>query len=278
MAKNIMNLIKSPFTLIGWFIVMFGLLFYTGKIEGYNIFYSIMGLLGPTTLFMLIVLHDETDLWEIMKFPMRGNFWVSSAHFSIGFAIFFGISLFTGVLQKLLSPKMLFSASLWQTFTVSSTPFAQVFNVGFIAPILEELMWLMVALIALTAWVTLINRSGKFKTIGAYIWTFSIVGVSFMLFHTLNPTYITTGAFLMAFGWRVIITTLVFTFSMYEFGVGCHMGNNLAALGIVVVARGLLLSWAGIILLAFIVSQFMIAIYGITHNKYKGEDLWTVSS
>jgi hypothetical protein len=237
-----------------------------------------MGLLGPTTLFMLIALHDETNLWGIMKFPMRGNFWVSSAQFSIGFTIFFVISAFSTIMRNVLSPKMLFSANLWQAFTVSSTPFAQVFNVGFIAPILEELMWLMVALIALTIWVTVINKQGNFQKAGAYLWTFLIVGITFSIFHVLNPTYTTTGAFITAFGWRVLITSLVFTFSMYEFGVGCHMGNNLAALGLVVVARGLLFTLPGLVLLAFIVVQFIIAFYGITHNKYKGEDLWEAGS
>lgn len=252
MARSMTDLINSPVTLLGWGSAMLISLWFVLKGIEPGIFYAILGLFGATGLFMFVFTMKESDIVSKTGFFFRGNLYASAALFCIGFLPFFIIAvLYSG----LFAPETTLLGGAALTASIGA-PLSQITTIGWLAPHLEE-MWRLVAALLGIGFVYAAGVRNKY----AYLLVGSVAGS--LIFAGFHPIQTQMPAFIFGF----IVTFLVIWGRAYELGVGMHMGNNLAYLGLGTIGNAWFSSAWGFAFFVFIFAMFAITVHGFAKGK-----------
>jgi len=193
-----------------------------------------------------------------------------------------GLRLIGFVTSKVMSPFFLFSQKFYQAYVVGESRFMEFFTVAFSAGNGEE--WLFCFLFVAAgmligywlrnAWGLEFGNKGNYYfhvVIGSL---FSIV--PFVIFHHLNPSYVSTGAFIVAGLFRFFMNILVWmVFYSLSFSIGFHIANNAFTLSSSVLL-GALTSPYGLLLLLFFGTMLWSALSHIEEadTSFRIGDVW----
>ena len=257
---------KSVVPLVLFILNIIPLFYFSSKgIESSN-FYFLLLLMAPALLF-LIWYFLGGKLGEIYPvIPIREKNFQSSQLFFLGVFIVVFLRLVGFVTSKVMSPFFLFSQKFYQAYVVGESRFMEFFTVAFSAGNGEE--WLFCFLFVAAgmlvgywlrkAWGLEFGKKGNYYfhiTVGSL---FSII--PFVIFHTLNPSYTTTSAFVLAGLFRFFMNILVWgVFYSLSFSIGFHIANNALTLSSSVLI-GAFTSPLGLVLVLFFGTMFWNAI------------------
>lgn len=271
-------MLNTPFVVIDWFIALAICAWYVFSGLPVGNAYAVLGLIAPAALFMILFFVKQTKLGDVIPFPFKTmNIWASSFLFGVGFLMFFAGGLIK-LTQYFLSPYALYTQKAFASYVAAGSVQAQFINIGVIPPIVEEAFWLTMTLVGFLLVYAFLSGYGRdTKSIGSKIlmWLGGIalaVG-TFAAFHKFNPAYKNLQQFLSAAVFRLMVVVVGFGFSVMEFFLGAHMGNNMSSIitgssqGAEIFLRAILTTPFGIAFFLYLILRIGIAIYGAWNKK-----------